>query len=82
MSPGITRGNIIICNRLEKSFEAGDIVVANVDDSSIIKRIGYIEDQKVYLVGDNAENSIDSRTFGMVDETQITGKVICVIRFF
>ena len=37
---------------------------------------GRIPDNKYLVLGDNRNNSTDSRTFGLVDKTEIEGKVI------
>lgn len=42
----------------------------------IIKRIKYIKRGRFFVVGDNAIESTDSRTFGLISPQQIIGKVI------
>ncbi|OGE26338.1 hypothetical protein A3B42_03595 [Candidatus Daviesbacteria bacterium RIFCSPLOWO2_01_FULL_38_10] len=60
--------------------KVGDVVVVKSAklkvQSEIIKRVQKIIDNKVYLVGDNKTESTDSRHFGPVDQSQITGKVL------
>lgn len=80
MDPGIPEGSLVIYNRLAKSYEENDIVIAQVEGTSILKRIDMIEEGRVYLLGDNLPESVDSRTFGWVEMEQIKGKVICVMR--
>ena len=80
MEPGIPEGSLVIYNRLVKSYEENDIVIVQMEGTSILKRIDTIEEDRVYLLGDNLSESVDSRTFGWVEMEQIRGKVICVIR--
>lgn len=80
MEPEIPEGSLVIYNRLVKSYEENDIVIVQMEGTSILKRIDTIEEDRVYLLGDNLSESVDSRTFGWVEMEQIRGKVICVIR--
>lgn len=59
-------------------FEVGDIVLANhpYKKMRVIKRISEISDGRVSLVGDNPDESTDSRTFGEVSSNDILGRVI------
>lgn len=46
----------------------------------IVKRILFVEsDGRCYLQGDNANESTDSRQFGLVPLSQIAGKVHCLL---
>lgn len=43
----------------------------------IVKRIDHITDTgEIYLLGDNADESVDSRKFGTIDASSYKGKVI------
>ncbi len=81
MEAGIPEGSVVIYNRLEKSCDVNDIVIVHMDEKLIIKRIFFKEEDGIFLLGDNLQESVDSRSFGRVSEEQIVGKVICVIRF-
>lgn len=81
MQPAIADGSIVVFNRLEKTYEADDIVIAQADGQQIIKRIQSIDEEEVFLIGDNREESLDSRSFGTVNMEAIRGRVICVIQF-
>ena len=54
----------------------GDIIVAQYQNKIIIKRINSIENGQDFLIGDNPNESIDSRRFGPISQKDITGKVI------
>lgn len=55
----------------------GDIVVIKHDNIEMIKRIKKIVSNRVWIEGDNIEESTDSRNFGPIKIDQIVGKVIC-----
>lgn len=80
MSPEIPEQSIVIFQRIGNEYQVGDVVIAELNDAEIIKRIDSIEGGQVFLKGDNQEVSIDSYTFGTVSEDVIVGKVICMIR--
>ena len=56
----------------------GDMVVIKVDVREMVKRISKINDRQkmIYVLGDNEKESTDSRKFGLIDKSQIIGKVI------
>ena len=59
-----------------------EIVIAShpyEPDLRIIKRVLFVEtDGRCYLQGDNADESQDSKQFGLLPLTQIQGKVLCL----
>ncbi len=79
MFPTIKNGEAVLVDR-KAEIEAGDIVVAKhpVEQiSEIIKRIQKINERGHYfLVGDNLDDSRDSRHFGAVTRDYIKGKVV------
>lgn len=56
----------------------GDIVVIRHNGLEKIKRIKKIYYRKVWVEGDNKENSTDSRNFGPISRVEIVGKVVYV----
>lgn len=58
--------------------QIGDIVVLKFKKRYIIKRIAKKEQNKYFVLGDNLEESIDSRKFGWISKKDIVGKVIWV----
>lgn len=81
MEPGIPDGSIVVYERWNRSCNEDDVVIVQMGEGQIVKRIDSVQDGKVFLLGDNRNESVDSRTFGMVDQEYIIGTVICVIRF-
>ena len=57
------------------SPKINDIVVVSFNKSILIKRITGIKNGKYFLSGDNKNDSLDSRKFGLVLRNQILGKV-------
>ena len=78
MNPTLKDGEVVLVDR-EAKIEVGDIVVARhpVEQGEVVKRVSRITDRGHYfLVGDNLEDSIDSRHYGAVTRDYIKGKVI------
>lgn len=79
MNPTLRNGEKVLVDRAAQ-IEAGDIVVARhpiEQRSEIIKRVARINERgHYYLVGDNSNDSNDSRHFGAVTRDYIKGKVV------
>lgn len=84
MNPTLKDGETVLVDRAAGKIEIGDIVVAKhpiEENGEIIKRVERINERGHYfLVGDNAEDSNDSRHFGAVAREYIKGKVVARIR--
>lgn len=84
MIPSLLPGEKILCVGLVRSrlVKRGAIIVArdpNDRNSLIIKRVESIDrDQRVFVVGDNAGVSNDSRQFGSIAMTDVEGCAILV----
>lgn len=80
MQPTLQDGQFLILNTLDKDIEIGDIVVVKplvcAGGKIIIKRVTNIQDNKVFVEGDNKDNSLDSRTFGWINKDSIMGVII------
>lgn len=79
MHPTLKDGEVVLVER-EAAIEVGDIVVAKhpfEQDSEVVKRVERVNERGHYfLVGDNLEESNDSRHFGAVTREYIKGKVV------
>ncbi|HQU82148.1 MAG TPA: nickel-type superoxide dismutase maturation protease [Pyrinomonadaceae bacterium] len=79
MNPTLYDGEVVLVDRNSEP-QVGDIVVAKhpvEQTTEIVKRIQRINEHGHYfLVGDNAEDSNDSREFGAVRREYIKGKVV------
>ena len=79
MYPTMKDGEVVLVDREAKS-EVGDIVVAKhpvEQNSEVVKRVARINERGHYfLVGDNPEDSEDSRHYGAVTREYIKGKVV------
>ena len=78
MSPTLEAGDFVLLDP-RREARAGDLVVSTRPDGSaleVVKRVASIEeDGWLYLLGDNAEVSNDSRRFGPVATTDVVGVV-------
>ena len=83
MNPTLKDGEMILVDRTAK-VAVGDIVVAKhpvEQTSEVVKRIARINERGNYfLVGDNPEDSNDSRHFGAVAKEYIRGKVVARLK--
>jgi len=59
-----------------KKPKVGDIVVIKVNGKAMVKRVQNVYDRKVFVTGDNSQESTDSRRFGPINIDQIIGKLI------
>jgi nickel-type superoxide dismutase maturation protease len=79
MNPTLKDGEVVLVDR-DAEIEVGDIVVAShpfEQNSEVVKRVERINERGNYfLVGDNLEDSNDSRHFGAVTREYIKGKVV------
>lgn len=96
MEPSLHDGDILIFNRLDQSYEQGDIAVIKTKniEQIIVKRIigtpketVTIENDRAinlsegeyFVMGDNKDNSTDSRDFGNIKEGELMGKVVLIL---
>lgn len=81
MEPTFKEDDIVLVNRLAFLFQkpAKEMIIAcrdPRDGKTLIKRITKIVDGKYFVSGDNKEHSTDSRDFGMIEQSDIIGKVL------
>ena len=79
MNPTLKDGEVVLVDR-EAEIEVGDVVVAKhpiEQNSEVVKRVARINDRGHYfLIGDNPDDSEDSRHYGAVTREYIKGKVV------
>lgn len=83
MSPALKSGDAVLIDP-NANARIGDIVLVNHPYKSsvtILKRVAEIgANGNLTLIGDNAAESTDSRTFGTVSTECFIGKVVCRLK--
>lgn len=69
---------IAVIARNPRSVEVGDVVVFPYKGLNLIKRVSEKRDNGVFVLGDNYDNSVDSRVFGVVPYEEIKFRVLAV----
>lgn len=76
MLPTFTADTIVVAIRPKRALRVGDVVVLMHDGLEKIKRIEQMRNAQLFVHGDNAAHSTDSRTFGWLNETDVLARVI------
>ncbi|WP_431482968.1 S26 family signal peptidase [Pseudomonas solani] len=84
MAPTMLPGDVVIADKWQEParLKKGDIVIFDHPEMhgiNVIKRIAEITPDNVYVLGDNKENSLDSRTLGSIPLSAIQAKATTVI---
>jgi nickel-type superoxide dismutase maturation protease len=74
MLPALAAERLVIAIRLR--YKPGDVVVVRHNGREKIKRLHSMQDDQVFLLGDNPPHSTDSRHFGWLSASVIVGKVV------
>ena len=78
MQPFLKDDNRVLAFTDKKSLQNlsnSEIVIAkNPSGREVIKRVKELKNDKVFLLGDNARKSTDSRHFGFIDKSSVIGK--------
>ena len=74
MLPVLKPGRVVIAKKGRP--ERGQVVVARMAGREVIKRIQSAADTGLFLAGDNADGSTDSRSHGAVKMTDVLGVVV------
>jgi signal peptidase I len=79
MQPTFISGDIVIARKIKpKDVLVGDVVVVRYQGTDIVKRIVSIENNKLYIVGDNLSASTDSRNYGELPLKSAKWRVVAV----
>ena len=76
MLPVLPPHTLVIATSLFKPTKKNSVVIIFHNDREKIKRLQDVHDGQVYVVGDNALASTDSRQFGWIPEETLIAKVI------
>ena len=78
MKPNFSEGQYLVVFSWFKNLKMGDVVVLGKprQGTKIVKRIAKIKNGQYFVIGDNLNESLDSRSFGWVKKEAILGKVI------
>ncbi|MEK6963216.1 MAG: nickel-type superoxide dismutase maturation protease [Nanoarchaeota archaeon] len=81
MEPAYSEGDYLIVNRIAFYFrkpKKGEAVLLEDPRTGkvILKRIQAVKKQRYYVLGDNKNQSTDSRAFGWVPSEKILGNVL------
>jgi SOS-response transcriptional repressor LexA len=75
MAPALVAGQLVV-GRQTRELNPGDVVIVSHDGIEKIKRIERQQGDLIYLLGDNASASTDSRDFGWLPAKTIIAKVV------
>lgn len=78
MAPSLQPGEIVI--GWQKRPRIGALVIAAVDGREVLKRVTRVEGSSYYLVGDNRDESTDSRHYGKIPRTAILGTIMITVK--
>jgi nickel-type superoxide dismutase maturation protease len=74
MRPALEPGDRLLV--LRRRARPGDVVALEHDGRVIVKRVAAVDGDDVTVLGDNAERSTDSRSFGPVARAAILGRAV------
>ncbi len=83
MEPSLHEGQSVLLNPRAYSTKApcpGDVLLLRHPTRAhliTVKRLAYVQGDGVYVLGDNAESSTDSRHYGLVPITHLLGRIEC-----
>lgn len=76
MAPALLPGQLVVGLHWFRNVYLQDVVIFEHAGKEKIKRVKKINSDELYVVGDNADNSTDSRQFGNIKRNTVIAKVI------
>jgi phage repressor protein C with HTH and peptisase S24 domain len=76
MLPSLRPGAIVLVRGRTDNIQLGDVVVIKHGGLEKVKRVQFIGDGRLFVIGDNQERSTDSRSFGWLYVSAVKGKVV------
>ena len=76
MHPVLCEGQVVLATGWYNNLRPGDVVLLTHQGMEKIKRIQELKDGRIYLVGDNVAASTDSRHFGWLPRSVVTGRLL------
>lgn len=76
MFPTLKKGQDILSINWFYKPKVGDIVIIKQEGKEMVKRVQKMDGRRVFVTGDNKDESTDSRHFGSIKMDQVVGKVV------
>ena len=76
MVPVLPPDTIVLGVRWLDNLKPGHVIIFERENRETIKRIERIDDGRLFVLGDHAETSTDSRHYGMIDIETVMARVV------
>lgn len=76
MLPTLRPDHMVLATGIFKKIKPETIVVVQHDGLEKIKRVQKVQAGRVFVIGDNAHQSLDSRSFGWLPQSAVIAKIV------